>query len=77
MPRQRKTRPEAIILPPELDDDDEEAGSVIPDDEGWIAVEGTDGPSDTSGRDPGDGAGVRPRRRLANGPAKRRAKRPR
>jgi len=41
MPRPRKSpKPEAVILPPDLvDDDDAEAGSVIPDDDGWIHLE--------------------------------------
>jgi len=42
MPRQRKSppKPEAVILPPDLDDDDDaETGSVIPDDDGWIHLE--------------------------------------
>jgi hypothetical protein len=38
-----KTQPEAVILPPELDDDDEgNAGGGIPDDDGWIHLEGKD-----------------------------------
>lgn len=54
MPRPRKQRkPEAVILPLELDDDDEEAGSVIPDDDGWIALQ--QGGSD-SGAGTGDDA---------------------
>jgi hypothetical protein len=36
---QRK-QPEAVILPPELDDDDEHAGGGIPDEDGWIHLEG-------------------------------------
>ena len=36
-----KTQPEAVILPPELDDDDDEhVGGGIPDDDGWIHLEG-------------------------------------
>jgi len=31
---------EAVILPPELDDDEEHAGGGIPDDDGWIHLEG-------------------------------------
>ncbi len=31
-----KPQPEAVILPPELDDDDEHAGGGIPDEDGWI-----------------------------------------
>ena len=32
-----KPQPEAVILPPELDEDDDEfAGGGIPDDDGWI-----------------------------------------
>ena len=61
MPRPRKQpKQEAVILPPELDDDDEDAGSVIPDDDGWIAlkqsctdpVAGTDGNADDVVRRP-------------------------
>ena len=39
MPRPRKPKPtpEAVILP-ELDDDEDE-GSVIPDDDGWITLQ--------------------------------------
>ena len=34
-------QPEAVILPPDLDDDDDEfAGGGIPDDDGWIHLEG-------------------------------------
>ena len=41
MGRQRaKPQPEAVILPPELDDDDEHAGGGIPDDDGWIQLQG-------------------------------------
>jgi hypothetical protein len=29
-------QPEAVILPPDLDDDDEFAGGGIPDEDGWI-----------------------------------------
>jgi hypothetical protein len=32
--------PEGVILPPELDDDEEIAGGGIPDDDGWIHLEG-------------------------------------
>jgi len=33
-------KPEAVILPPELDDDDEECGGGgIPDDDGWVHLE--------------------------------------
>jgi hypothetical protein len=35
-----KTQPEAVILPPDLDDDDEFAGGGIPDEDGWIHLEG-------------------------------------
>jgi hypothetical protein len=37
-----KSKPQlkAVILPPELDDDDEHAGGGIPDDDGWIHLEG-------------------------------------
>ena len=41
MGRQRaKPKPEAVILPPDLDDDDEHAGGGIPDEDGWIHLEG-------------------------------------
>lgn len=33
-------QPEAVILPPELDDDEEHAGGGIPDEDGWIHLEG-------------------------------------
>jgi hypothetical protein len=34
-------QPEAVILPPELDDEDDEcAGGGIPDEDGWIHLEG-------------------------------------
>jgi len=41
-------KPEAVILPPDLDDEDEQAGGGIPDDDGWIHLrekpkEGADG----------------------------------
>jgi hypothetical protein len=35
-----KPKPEAVILPPELDDDEESAGGGIPDEDGWIHLEG-------------------------------------
>jgi hypothetical protein len=35
-----KPHPEAVILPPELDDDEENAGGGIPDEDGWIHLEG-------------------------------------
>lgn len=57
MPRPRKAKPKAVILPPELDDDsDDETGSVIPDDDGWITLEGTDGPVAEGSGDRGAGA---------------------
>ena len=31
---------EAVILPPDLDDDEEHAGGGIPDDDGWIHLQG-------------------------------------
>lgn len=34
-----KPQPEAVILPPELDDDDEHAGGGIPDEDGWVHLE--------------------------------------
>jgi hypothetical protein len=40
MGRQRaKPQPEAVILPPDLDDDDEFAGGGIPDEDGWIHLQ--------------------------------------
>ena len=39
-------KPEAVILPPDLDDEDEQAGGGIPDEDGWIhlkAKESADG----------------------------------
>jgi hypothetical protein len=36
----QRTQPEAVILPPDLDDDDEHAGGGIPDDDGWIHLKG-------------------------------------
>ena len=33
-------KPEAVILPPDLDDDEEHAGGGIPDDDGWIHLQG-------------------------------------
>lgn len=36
-----KPKPEAVILPPELDDDDDDQlGGGIPDDDGWIHLQG-------------------------------------
>ena len=35
-----KPKPEAVILPPELDDDEEQEGGGIPDDDGWIHLNG-------------------------------------
>jgi hypothetical protein len=41
MGRQKaKPQPEAVILPPELDDDEEHGGGGIPDDDGWIHLQG-------------------------------------
>jgi hypothetical protein len=31
---------EAVILPPELDDDEEHAGGGIPDEDGWVHLKG-------------------------------------
>jgi hypothetical protein len=31
-----KPKPKAVILPPDLDDDEEFAGGGIPDEDGWI-----------------------------------------
>lgn len=73
MSRQRK--PKAVILPPELDDDaDEEHGSVMPDDDGWITLEGDNGDGKQSRRDPGDG-GTEAEPRLVRKPTARRKKR--
>lgn len=52
MARQRKPKPEAVILPPEYDDVDEDTGSVLPDDDGWITLESADGNVTASGGDP-------------------------
>jgi hypothetical protein len=35
-----KPKPEAVILPPELDDDEDLEGGGIPDDDGWIHLKG-------------------------------------
>jgi hypothetical protein len=35
-------KPEAVILPPELDDDEEHAGGGIPDEDGWVHLQGKD-----------------------------------
>jgi hypothetical protein len=37
-----KSKPvtEAVILPPELDDDEEHVGGGIPDEDGWIHLKG-------------------------------------
>jgi hypothetical protein len=35
-----QSKPEAVILPPDLDDDEEHAGGGIPDDDGWIHLQG-------------------------------------
>lgn len=32
-------QPEAVILPPDLDDDEEHAGGGIPDEDGWVHLE--------------------------------------
>ncbi len=36
----KATPPKGVILPPELDDDEEIAGGGIPDDDGWIHLKG-------------------------------------
>ena len=41
-----KPQPEAVILPPDLDDDDECGGGGIPDEDGWIHLQGKDAPSE-------------------------------
>jgi hypothetical protein len=56
-----KPQPEAVILPPDLDDDEEHAGGGIPDDDGWIHLEG---------KEPKREGDEKPKRR----PARRRAK---
>ena len=55
-----KLQPEAVILPPDLDDDEEHAGGGIPDDDGWIHLEGKEPKREEA----------KPKRR----PARRRAK---
>lgn len=75
MPRQRKPKPKAVILPPELDDDsDEEQGSVIPDEDGWITLEGEHGPLAEGGRNPGNGPSDKKENGLVRRPARRRSK---
>jgi hypothetical protein len=42
-----KPQPEAVILPPDLDEDDDEfAGGGIPDGDGWIHLTGKEAPSE-------------------------------
>ena len=41
-----QAKPEAVILPPDLDDDDEFAGGGIPDEDGWIHLKGKEAPSE-------------------------------
>lgn len=74
MPRQRKPKPKAVILPTELDDDDDEAGSVIPDDDGWITLEGKDGAVAEGSGDPGDGQADSDVGRVVRKAARRRPK---
>lgn len=64
--------PKAVILPPELDDDsEEEHGSVIPDDDGWITLEGDNGPVAEGSTNPiGSDSGTN--KKLARGFARRR-----
>jgi hypothetical protein len=38
--KSKPKQPEAVILPPELDDDDEHAGGGIPDEDGWVHLKG-------------------------------------
>lgn len=75
MARQRKPKPQAVILPPELDDDDEEAGSVMPDDDGWITLEGDNGTVKEGSGNPGNrttgGRGDRVARKTARKRQKR------
>ena len=45
-----KPQPEAVILPPELDEDDDEfAGGGIPDGDGWIHLEAKEPKSEDEG----------------------------
>jgi len=40
-------KPKAVILPPDLDEDDDEfAGGGIPDEDGWIHLERKEAPSE-------------------------------
>ena len=59
-----KTQPEAVILPPDLDDDEEHAGGGIPDDDGWIHLEGEEPKREEE-------KPKRPARRSAKGDGKR------
>ena len=76
MPRQRKPKTKAVILPPEYDDIDEDTGSVMPDDDGWVTLEGKDGTVAEGGSNPGDGV-VSKAKRVVRPAAKRRTKRAR
>lgn len=75
--RQAKPKPEAVILPPEFDEDDDETvgGGGIPDDDGWIHLEGRDGCSGKGDGNPSDGTAGAEGGRLVSRPAKRRTKR--
>jgi hypothetical protein len=55
-----KPTTEAVILPPDLDDDEEHSGGGIPDDDGWIHLEGKDAKREDE----------KPKRRSARGRAK-------
>jgi hypothetical protein len=46
MGRAKPKPAEAVILPPDLDDDDEFAGGGIPDEDGWIHLKGKEAPSE-------------------------------
>lgn len=56
-----KPVPEAVILPPDLDDDEEHTGGGVPDDDGWVWLK--DG---TKRRREPDGEGEKPKRRRAS-----------
>lgn len=73
--RSAKQKPKAIILPPELDEDDEEAGSVIPDDDGWITLEGDNGSVQEGNGNPVPGDGKRKIARVAPANPRKRQKR--
>lgn len=75
MPRPRKAKPQAVILPPELEDEsDDDTGSVIPDDDGWITLEGTDGTVAEGSGDSGAGSADGHDRRVVRKARRRRPK---